>query len=213
MTCERSSSRSTGRAEISREPAQWNRTSHDMDCKITSTKRSERHQLAVTLVELMVAMAIGSVVLTAVASFFLYSAKSFVGIMNYVDLEQYSQNALDKVTRDIRQTDSLAAFSTNSLTFRDADGNALIFEYSPTTKELSRRKTGQGREVLLKSCDFFEAKVYQRTPIGGVYDYFPTATATNTKMVSISWVCSRKILGTTMNTESVQTAKIVLRKE
>jgi prepilin-type N-terminal cleavage/methylation domain-containing protein len=184
-----------------------------MDCKITSTKRSERHQLAVTLVELMVAMAIGSVVLTAVASFFLYTAKSFVGIMNYVDLEQYSQSALDKMTRDIRQTDSLAAFATNSLTFRDADGNALIFEYSPTTKELSRRKTGQGREVLLKSCDFFKADIYQRTPMGGVYDYFPTATATNTKMVSISWVCSRKILGTTMNTESVQTAKIVLRKE
>ena len=183
-----------------------------MDCKITFTKHCKRRQLAVTLTELMVAIAVGALAIAAVASFFLYSAKSFAGIMNYTDLEQYSQRALDKMTRDIRQTESLTGYTTNSLTFRDADGNSLVFEYSPTSKTLTRKKSG-ANDVLLTSCDYFNASIYQRNPIGGIYDYFPTATATNAKMVSISWVCSRQILGTKMNTESVQTAKIVLRKE
>jgi hypothetical protein len=31
------------------------------------------------------------------------------------------------------------------------------------------------------------------------------------KLVDVSWLCSRKILGRKVNTESVQTAKIVMR--
>jgi Tfp pilus assembly protein PilW len=184
-----------------------------MDCKITFTKRCKHHQLALTLAELMVAIALAALATAAIASFFLYSAKSFAGIMNYTDLEQCSQNALDKMTRDVRQVSRLTAFATNKLDFLDYDGNTLTFQYSPTEKKLYRKQGSGTNEVLLTSCDYFNASIYQRNPYNGVYDYYPTAVATNCKLVSVSWVCSRKILGTTMNTESVQTAKIVLRKE
>ena len=36
---------------------------------------------------------------------------------------------------------------------------------------------------------------------------------TNCKLIAVSWVCSRTILGSKMNTESVQTAKIIIRKQ
>jgi len=183
-----------------------------MDCKTTFTDRGARSQAGLSLIELLVALAVSALVASAVASFFLYTAKSFAGMFNYTDLEQYSQKALDTMTRDIRQATELTAFTTNKLTFRDFDGNPLVFEYSSSSKQLVRKKNGTD-QVMLVSCDFFNASIYQRNPIGGVYDYFPTAEAANCKMVSVSWICSRQILGTTMNTESVQTAKIVLRKE
>jgi hypothetical protein len=33
------------------------------------------------------------------------------------------------------------------------------------------------------------------------------------KLVQVTWVCSRSILGKKVNTESVQSAKVVIRKQ
>ena len=38
-------------------------------------------------------------------------------------------------------------------------------------------------------------------------------TATGAKLIKLNWTCSRTILGQAVNTESVQTAKIVMRKQ
>ena len=56
--------------------------------------------------------------------------------------------------------------------------------------------------------------MFQRNPIGGTFDQFTnTLTAATCKLVQVSWVCSRKILQGKVNTESVQTSKIVIRKQ
>ena len=67
--------------------------------------------------------------------------------------------------------------------------------------------------MLLTECDQLSFAIFQRNPSNSVYDYFPTATATNCKMVNVNWTCTRKILGSAVNSESVQTAKIVIRKK
>src|SRR5688572_193671 len=101
--------------------------------------KPQRHgRRAFTLVELMLAIAVSGVILTALISFTVYAAKSFVGMHNYVDLEQKSQNALDTLTKDIRQTQWLSNYTTrtvsgqtvtNSLTFIDFDEYPLTFKY------------------------------------------------------------------------------------
>ena len=40
-----------------------------------------------------------------------------------------------------------------------------------------------------------------------------SATVATAKVIDLSWVCSRSILGQKANTESVQTARIVIRKQ
>ncbi|MBI4659259.1 MAG: hypothetical protein HY735_10495, partial [Verrucomicrobia bacterium] len=55
--------------------------------------------------------------------------------------------------------------------------------------------------------------IYQRNPIGGTYDQYPTGAASTCKLVQLRWICSRKILGVAKNTESVQSAKVVIRKQ
>ena len=178
----------------------------------------QRRERAFTLVELSMAIAVSAVILTALLSFTVYGAKSFVGMHNYVDLEQKSQLALDTLTRDIRQTQWLSNFTqrtvngqvvTNSLTFIDHDNIPLTFIY--TNRLLIKEKEGVNT-VLLRDVDYLSFLVFQRNPIGYTDSQFRTTNAINCKLVSVSWVCSRTILGHRQNTESVQTAKIVIRK-
>jgi prepilin-type N-terminal cleavage/methylation domain-containing protein len=182
-------------------------------CKTTSTKRANRaHCRGFTLAELVVASGLGSLLLVVIAAVTFYSARSFVAMANYVDLENDSRNALDTMTREIRQADSLTSYTTNSLVFRDFDSNELRYVYDPTAKTLSRVK-GSQTQVLLSECDQLSFSIFQRNPIGGSYDQYPTATPATAKLIQLNWKCSRTIFNTQANTESVQSAKIVIRKQ
>lgn len=174
---------------------------------------------AFTLMELLVGVGVSSVILTALISFTMYAGKSLAAMTNYVDLEQKSQNALDVMTTDIRATKYLANYSTkvlngvtitNRLTFRDADDLDLTFNY---TNNVLRREKGGQSYVLLTNVDFLTFQVFKRNPVPQSYEQYPTSDATNCKLVSVTWICSRSILGNKLNTESVQTAKIVIRKQ
>lgn len=165
-----------------------------------------------TLVEIMVALAVASILLLAVAVLGLYGGRSFAGLANYTDLDARSRHALDRLTKDVRQVNRLTASTSTSLTFEDADGSSLQYIYSPDDRTLSRVKGGD-TEVLLTECDNLSFAIFQRNPINGTYDQYPTASPATTKLINVTWTCSRKILGNTMNTENVQTAKVVIRKQ
>lgn len=153
-----------------------------------------------------------TLVLATVASFSIYSSKSMAGIWNYVDLDQRSQSAIDLLTKEVRQTTGLIEFATNRLVFSESDGVPLTYEYLAATKTLERVK-GASRKVLLTECDDLSFAIFQRNPSNAVYDYFPSAVVTNCKMINVRWNCTRKLLGSSVNSESVQTAKIVIRKK
>jgi len=164
-----------------------------------------------TLAEMMVSVGVGSLVVLAVASLSLYSGRNFAGLANYTDMEATSLNAIDQMTKDIRQTTGLTAFSTNQLTFSAGTNAPLTFSYSPTSRTLTRQQ-GADSTVLLRECDSLQFSIYQRTPIPGTFDEYGVGTATNEcKVVFVNWVCSRQICGVKLNTENGQTAKIVIR--
>ena len=180
-----------------------------MDSKSISTK--SRRKAAFTLVEVMVAAALGLIALTAVGMLSWFSSRSFAAIANYVALDQTSQLALDKMSREVRQarrlTDSNSATSLNLLDF---DNNPLQFVYDPEAKTLVRVSAGQ-TNLLLTGCDFLQFTNYQRTPSSNTFDAVQAAYVTNSKVIQVTWSCSRKILGAKVNTESIQSSKIALR--
>jgi prepilin-type N-terminal cleavage/methylation domain-containing protein len=173
------------------------------------TARKKSQSRAMTLVELMVAVAAGAIILAVVAKLTLYTARSFVALSNYNDLDQKSVIAVDVMTRDIRQTKGLTAFATNQLTFTDYDGMPLVYSWNPGTLTLSRTKGAQTR-VLLRQCDYLNFAIYQRNPSNSFY-FYPTASLTEAKLIDVNWRCSHQILQKKVNTESVQTARIVIR--
>jgi hypothetical protein len=178
--------------------------------KISKTIDQARHRASgMTLIEMVVASGVGTLILTAVAFLTMFGARSFVAMGNYGDLDRKSRNALDTLSREVRQSRALTAFTSTKLVFQDNDTNVLTYTYDATSHTLTRIK-GTQKVVLLTGCDYLNFDISQRNPSNG-FTFYPTTNVSTAKLIDVSWKCSRTILGAKVNTESVQTAKIVIR--
>lgn len=169
-----------------------------------------------TLVEILVATAIAGVVLIVVGGLMFYSARSFAALTNYVDLDQRSRNALDRMISEIRQTDGLNGFSSTQLVFANTNSSppTVTYTYNPTAKTLTKTLNGVST-VLLTECQELQFTIFKRNPIAGTHDLVPADASRPdlVKAIQLSWTCSRDILGKKANTESVQSARVVIRKQ
>jgi len=167
---------------------------------------------AFTLVELLVGISLATVLGLGLMSLVLYTARSFAALTNYVELDAYSKNALDRMTSEIRQTQRLVSGTSTRLEFQDWDGKRLIYRFNPAKKILTRTKDGvEDAEPLLKQVDTLKFMLFQRNPKKGTYDQFPAATASTCKLIQMQWRCSRDLIYAKWNTESILSAKIVIR--
>src|SRR5439155_25768837 len=179
---------------------------------------SKAHTKGMSIVELLVAMGLSGLVFVAVASQISFSARSFAALSNYVDLDIHSRNALDKMSTDIRQADRLVTYSPTNMQFETVDPgtgatNTLTYTYDAATATLNRRYAGQTTTLLKEvSPNSLQFSMFQRNPVGGSVDQYATTDPTLCKVVQMSWTCSRNILGKKTNTESVQSAKVMIRK-
>ena len=181
----------------------------------------KRRQAGTTLIELLVAAGLGTVVLLAIMIVVLFSARSFSALVNYVDLDNFSRSALDEMTTEIRQADRLLAGDATQMDFQFTNPSSgaqflVRYVYDPDSRTLSRVQ-GTQRRVLLEECDFLRFDFFQRNSIPNSFDLYETAPAPLVrprlcKAVQMRWVCSRTILGQAVNTESVQSARVVIRK-
>ena len=171
---------------------------------------NKRPRSAYTLVELIVAVGLSTLALTAVMSFFLYSNRSFNFLTSRILLEQKDQFAMDTLSQQIRNATRLTGYTTNSVTFQDYDGNSLQFVYSPSAHTLSRVKQGQTK-VLLYSCRALQFKIYSDTIQSNALDVASSTTdIAQCRVVSVSWGCSQTNLGFAAS-EQLQCAKILIR--
>lgn len=176
-------------------------------------RANTRARSGLTLVELTVSIGVGSIVIAALVSFTIYTARGFAMSMNYIELESQSRAALDNMTKEIRQTLALTGFNSNTLVFRNPDASSLAYLYDPTNRTLVRSNSS-GVTKLLTECDSLSFSIFQRNTISNTFDQFPTTLqASNCKVVQLNWTCSRKILGSKLNTETVQSMKTVIRQE
>lgn len=195
-----------------------------MDFNPTSTNKSGRrsHQSGLTLIETLVAMGIGGVLLSVIAMLALWSGKSFAAMANYAELDNSSRNALDKLTREIREVRGMYSYTTNAtekkLTLTASDGQFLYIRYSIPDKTLTRFHVGvdSAPETLLRDCTVMDFNLFQRNTVSNTFNQFPVFTGTNAaltcKVIQLNWICTRKLLPTELlNSESIQTAKIVIR--
>src|SRR5690349_19841085 len=98
---------------------------------------------AFTLVEVMVASALGLLTVSAVVMLSMYSSRSFAAIANYVNLDRQSQLALDKMSKEIRQAVKVTDCSPTSLSILDVDTNSVQFSYDPVARTLVRTSGDQ----------------------------------------------------------------------
>src|SRR6187402_2959804 len=87
-----------------------------MDCRITSSNKKRYSLAAVTLVELMIAIFIGSLVFIVLATVAVYTSRSFAALGNYMELDKRSRNTLDRMTQIIRESDGILSWGNHELT-------------------------------------------------------------------------------------------------
>jgi prepilin-type N-terminal cleavage/methylation domain-containing protein len=194
----------------------------------TPTFMKMRHQdtalRAMTLIEVLVAVAIGSVVLSIVAVLTVFGARSFVALGNYSALDQQSRQSIDQMTREIRQATAVLDCKTNatacwlSVTNSTASpAYSVTYLWTAASQQLVSTKIPSGESsVLLTRCTNWTINLYQRTPIPNQTNAFfdTTGDKSQCKLVNMTWKCSRVVGGTKLlNTETILTAQIVLRNQ
>ena len=164
------------------------------------------------MAEAVITIGITGMIMAALATMLALSGYNFGALTNYVDLDGGNRIAMDTITRDLRECNRVTACNGTALTIEDSDGDTISYSYSSTTQTLTRTKNGVPK-VLLHGCETLAFSLAQRNPIGGSYDVYPAATPATAKVVSVSWNCSRTIFGRRSNSESAQTARVVIRKQ
>ena len=170
-----------------------------MECKTTSIKR---RAAGIALAEMMIGVGLGVQLVTTLTVVNIYYLKTFAGLENYMNMNNQSRRALDIMTKDIRQADSLVSKSATSLALQ-VNGTNVTYSYDSARRELTR--SGRNRP-LLANCDYWRNDFFDRNMGTNI-------TAANCKVIQLTWLCSGKVLGRKINTEDVQSAKIVIRKQ
>ena len=182
--------------------------------KSSSHRRRAQRRAAWTLLEMLVAMAASAIVLTAFLATTISISRTMVAVSNYNDLDQCSRITLDMLSQDIRNAATVSSTSTTTDLTLTNNYNGSITRYAwDGTNSFTRTYRANGAtstQTMLTSCDAFAFAYYQRNPTNNL-NFVTASTSTQIKLVSVSWRCSRQILGSRLNTESVQTAHVVMR--
>ena len=170
-----------------------------------------------TLLEMLIATGIFTTASAGLAALYLFTASSFAALANYASLDKANRQAMDTLTKEIRQARQVTACSTNppSITVLRGDGLSVTYSFNATSKQMLRDVSDGTHQVLLKNCSLLSFNLCQRNPIGGTYNIYPAATNNwqqTVKVIQLSWKTSLS-LPSHVTSENVQTARIVIRKQ
>lgn len=183
--------------------------------RISPECRVQRRRAGWSLIELMIAMLCGAIILASLTIVSVFAARSYLAIANYRDLDDNSRNALDTMSRDIRTMDTVIAYAPSSIALVALDGSTVSYAWNSNTTLFTRTYTPAGgtaaTSVLLTNCTTLLFHVYSQVPIGSFQFNDASSTPNQTKLIDVSWRCARSIFGVETNSESIQTAKIVIR--
>jgi prepilin-type N-terminal cleavage/methylation domain-containing protein len=168
-----------------------------------------------TLVEFLVGLGVAGLFLAMFASISVFGARSLAVLDNYVESHSQSRVASDIISCEVRNAVRLTAYATNQITLQTTNDvtrttSQLTLRYRPAEKQLVSIVPGSAPRVLLDHCESLRFSIFQRNPISGTYDQFPTATLDTCKMIQMDWVSVRHVVGL-KSSETIQSAKIVIR--
>lgn len=170
-----------------------------------------------TLIEMVFSVAIGVVIMGVAIALIIFSARTFLALSNYDDLTRKSRFALDRLSADIRTSQRLFSFASNStmqqivLTNMPGSSSSIVtYTYARTNGTITRTLGGLDT-VLVSNIDSLNFVMSTRSPSNN-FQFYPTTNPAATKLINVSWKCSRPFWGTAMiNSDSIQDAKIVIR--
>ena len=183
--------------------------------RLNSIFHQKARRCGFTLVEIFVAACLSIVIVGGLMTTFVFVVRSFRAIQNYSSLNAASRHTLDVLSRDVRSAARVAYATTNTLSLTNYDNvSGYMYQWDPTVGTFTRYYTNTSgtvaTNVLLTGCDTLGFLYYIQVP-GANLTFTQTINLNEVKLIDVSWKCSRQIYGFKINTESVQTARIVRR--
>jgi type II secretory pathway component PulJ len=173
-----------------------------------------------TLVEMMVAVGIFSLSGLGLMGLYLFSVKSMASMYNYCLLDQYNRQAMDQLTREIRQATKVLNYTTNSVAIQaandDGSTSTVTYSFNAGTQKMVRTSSDGTSKLLLNNCSLLSFQLFTRCPSNGVFGSFPVAVndwSNTVKVLQLTWKTSMSLPTGNVNSENVQTARIVIRKQ
>lgn len=184
-------------------------------------KVSRKVCLAFTVTEVLIASGLFGLVGLALGSVYLFSARTFAALANYGELDQHNRDAMDKMTREIRECERIMTPTTNAagtaISLSLIASNATItYTFDSVGHTLTRVSSLEsGSEILVPHCTVLQFNVGQRTPDGTNFDVYPPLNPNDTiQVVNFTWKAWQNIPGSTVGTsEEIQTAHVVVRSQ
>ena len=181
--------------------------------------REPKSKSAWTLVEAMVAVGVFSISGLALATIFLFCIRSFAALTNYAVLDKANRQAMDTLVREIRESQYVVSYTSNAtsraLTLLNGSNVIVTYTFDSGTQQFTRND-GTGK-MLLTNCNLLNFYLYKRPVTNASWGNF-TVTSTNyqqyAKVLELTWKTSMNICPTAeINSEDVQTAKVVIRNQ
>jgi Tfp pilus assembly protein PilV len=174
-----------------------------------------------TLLEMMITVGLFSLVGMALMGTYIFGIKSMASMYAYALLDANNRQAMDRLTSEIRQSKNVLAYTTNSITVLTANedgstGPTVTYSFNPGTQKMVRRSSDGTSKVLLNNCSLLAFKLYTRCPSNSVFGSFPVAVdnwSNTVKVLQLTWKTSITQPSAIVNSENVQTARIVIRKQ
>lgn len=163
-----------------------------------------------TLTEVLMATGLVALVGTALVGFSIFIARSVLAATNRLSLEAGARAAMDRLTREMRNSLQVTAYTTNRISFLTTDLKTVTFVFDPTVRQL-RRLEGAETTVLLSDCDAAIFSMFGPVPQSGTFDLVPVTDPNLCKAVNVRLNCSRVFVRPQIHALHSITATVVLR--
>jgi type II secretory pathway pseudopilin PulG len=190
--------------------------------------KADRNRLlarrGLTLVEVLIATGIGAIMVGVILALVSYAERSFAVTSSNVDLESKGRQALDKLSRELRQATAVISCDTNLpykwFTVTNAvEGFTLTLSWDAETKVVKLEKLGptpddNRSERLLGNCERLDFTFCQRAPnvSPSEVSFSRASSLADCKLILMSWTCQQELIGK-LETENVQEMQIALRNK
>lgn len=160
-----------------------------------------------TLMEIMISLALITLFFAGAISAVDFTGRSALGILNYTQMNTESRTGLELFSRDARMAVDVTAFSTTSVTFLlPAGGGTVTYAFDDTTNTFVRNPSVGNSQVLMTRVDELE---FERFNLLNQ----PASNNLETKQIQLQSRMERRVLGRFRTTDSVISARFILRNK
>lgn len=167
-------------------------------------------QAGVTLVELLVAVAIASLLMSLLAQALFFSGRSLATLSNFANLDFASNRALLELSLDVREAQEVLQATEKMVLLKDRLGRQIQY-YWDEEGGVVRRVMGEHNRVILERCKRFKLSVFQRNVETGTLEPLPVIVPGTAKVVQVEWLCQQGPPGAFWSTESTRVTRFTLR--